>query len=126
MAFVTRSIYFKEGHLIDEVISLDFLTQVAILNSILVPFRMYLMEEFMPTLTIKNVPTKLLEHLKKSASEHHRSLSGEVLFRLEQGLSGYRVDPEAFLVGTEALQKQINHPPLTEKILKSAKEEGRP
>ena len=80
----------------------------------------------MPTLTIKNVPTKLLEHLKKSASEHHRSLSGEVLFRLEQGLSGYRVDPEAFLVGTEALQKQINHPPLTEKILKSAKEEGRP
>ena len=79
----------------------------------------------MPTLTIKNIPAKLHERLKKSADEHHRSLNGEVIFRLEQGLSGKRVDPEAFLVRIEALQKQINLPPLTEKILKSAKEEGR-
>ena len=42
----------------------------------------------MPTLTIKNIPAKLHERLKKSANEHHRSLNGEVIFRLEQGLSG--------------------------------------
>ena len=80
----------------------------------------------MPTLTIKNIPAKLHERLKKSASEHHRSLNDEVLFRLEQGLSGKRVDPLAFLTRLDALQKQINLPPLNEKILKSAKEEGRP
>ena len=42
----------------------------------------------MPTLTIKNIPAKLHERLKKSASEHHRSLNSDVIFRLEQGLSG--------------------------------------
>ncbi len=80
----------------------------------------------MPTLTIKNIPTKLHEHLKKSANEHHRSLNGEVIFRLEQGLRGRRVDPEAFLTRVEALQKQLTLPPLTEEVLWRAKEEGRP
>ena len=80
----------------------------------------------MSTLTIKNIPSKLHERLKKSANEHHRSLNGEVIFRLEQGLRGRLVDPEAFLIRVEALQKQITLPPLTEEVLRRAKEEGRP
>ena len=86
---------------------LTFLTVVAIFDSILVPFRMYPKEDYMPTLTIKNIPTKLHERLKKSANDHHRSLNGEVISRLEQGLRGRRVDPEAFLTRVEALQKQV-------------------
>ena len=80
----------------------------------------------MPTLTIKNIATELYESLKESANEHHRSLNGEDIFRLEQGLRGRRVDPEAFLTRIEALQKQVILPPLTDKVLLRAKEEGRP
>ncbi len=80
----------------------------------------------MPTLTIKNIPSKLHELLKKSANEHHRSLNGEVIFRLEQGLRGRRVDPEAFLKRVEALERQVTLPPLTDEVLRRAKEEGRP
>ena len=83
------------------------------------------MGDDMPTLTIKNIPTRLHKRLKKSANEHHRSLNSEVIIRLEQGLSGKRVDPEAFLTRVEALQKQITLPPLTEEVLRRAKEKGR-
>lgn len=80
----------------------------------------------MPTMTIKNVPDDLYEKLKESAQEHGRSMNNEVIFRLKRALQGGRIDPEAFLARVEALQKQISLPPLTDKILRTAKEEGRP
>ena len=80
----------------------------------------------MPTLTIKNIPVDLYERLKKRAQEHRRSVNSEVIFCLERALRGRRVDPETFLSRIEALQKQIALPPLTDDILRRAKEEGRP
>lgn len=79
----------------------------------------------MPTLTIKNIPTELYERLKKRAQEHRRSVNSEVIFCLERALRGRRVDPETFLSRVEALQKQITLPPLTDDVLRKAKEEGR-
>jgi plasmid stability protein len=37
----------------------------------------------MPTLTLKNIPAKLLKELKNQAKEHHRSMQGEVMEILE-------------------------------------------
>jgi len=80
----------------------------------------------MPTMTIKNVPDDLYERLKGSAQEHGRSINSEVIFCLKRALQGGRIDPEAFLSRVEALQRQISLPPLTDEILRHAKEEGRP
>lgn len=79
----------------------------------------------MPSLTIKNIPVELYDRLKKRARERRRSVNSEVIICLEQALRCGRVDPEAFLSRIEALQTQITLPPLTDEILRGAKEEGR-
>jgi plasmid stability protein len=38
------------------------------------------------TLSIKNVPDHIYERLRKKATEHHRSLQGELMAILEAGL----------------------------------------
>jgi plasmid stability protein len=80
----------------------------------------------MPNMTIKNVPVDLYEKLKESAQEHGRSINNEVIFCLKRVLRGGRIDPEAFLSRMDALQRQMSLPPLTDKILRKAREEGRP
>lgn len=37
----------------------------------------------MPSLTVKNIPDKVLKRLKEKAKSNHRSLQGEVLYTLE-------------------------------------------
>lgn len=81
---------------------------------------------FMPNLTIKNVPDDLYEKLKENAREHGRSMNNEVISCLKRAVSGGRIDPEAFLARVDALQKELSLPPLTDKILKKARDEGRP
>ncbi len=61
----------------------------------------------MPTVTIKNVPDRLYEKLKKRAKENRRSIDSEAIFCLNHALQSGRVDPETFLAGVEALQQQI-------------------
>ena len=80
----------------------------------------------MPTLTIKNIPDDLYEQLKKRAKEQRRSVNSEVIVCLERALHSKRVDPETFLAGVDALQRQVSLEPLTDDILRDAKAEGRP
>lgn len=80
----------------------------------------------MPSLTIKVIPEKLLEQLRKSASVHRRSLNSEVLIRLERSLGSTRIDPDVFLARVSALQQRTDLPPLTDDILERAINEGRP
>lgn len=80
----------------------------------------------MPTITIKNIPDDLYEKLKKKAEEHGGSMDNEVIFCLKRVLQASRVDPEAFLSGVEAMQQRMSLPPLTDELLRAAKEEGRP
>ncbi|MBI2883295.1 MAG: Arc family DNA-binding protein [Candidatus Methylomirabilis oxyfera] len=80
----------------------------------------------MPNLTIKSVPDELYQRLKQSASEHRRSMNREVIVCLERSLLSRRVEPGAFLARVDALREKISLPPLTEKILRSAKSTGRP
>ena len=80
----------------------------------------------MPSLTIKNVPTKLYQRLKTSARNHRRSINSEVIFYLERAFTSRRVDPDSFIKRIETLQQQISAPALTEQILREAKKKGRP
>lgn len=80
----------------------------------------------MPNMTIKNLPDDLYEKLKERAQEHGRSINNEVIFCLKRALRSSPIDPEAFLARVDALQKKMSLPPLTDKILRKAREEGRP
>ena len=80
----------------------------------------------MPNMTIKNVPDDLYEKLKENAREHGRSINNEVIFCLKRAVGGGRIDPEAFLARVDALQRELSLPPLTDKILRKARDEGRP
>ncbi|WP_337287065.1 Arc family DNA-binding protein [Candidatus Methylomirabilis sp.] len=80
----------------------------------------------MPNLTIKGIPDKLYQRLKQSASEHRRSMNREVIVCLERSLLSRRIEPGAFLAQVDALREKMALPPLTEKILRSAKSAGRP
>jgi len=79
-----------------------------------------------PTLTVKNISSDIYIRLKDAAKMHRRSVNNEILFRLETSLRSARIDADTFLARLDALQQQTPMPPLTDEILKQAKEQGRP
>jgi len=80
----------------------------------------------MPTLTVKNIPEEIYERLKKSASAHRRSINKEVIYCIDRALGSTRLDPDVFLARLDLLQQKIHVSPLTDRVLRKAKEEGRP
>lgn len=80
----------------------------------------------MPTMTIKNIPEDLYFKIRQSAVENGRSINSEVIYCLKRSFQGGRVDREELLAKFKALREKIPLPPLTDEILRSAKEEGRP
>ena len=79
----------------------------------------------MATLTIKNIPDELYRQLKERATQHHRSINGEVISCLEKSLVSTRVDPEEFLEQVRALRRRMPRVFVTEKSLRQAKNWGR-
>jgi|MudIll2142460700_1097286.scaffolds.fasta_scaffold1173839_1 plasmid stability protein len=80
----------------------------------------------MPSVTVKNIPEEIYERLKKSAAAHRRSINKEVIHCLDRALGSARLDPDAFLARLDFLQRKIRVSPLTDRVLRKAKEEGRP
>jgi len=80
----------------------------------------------MPSITVKSIPDELYERIKQSAAEHRRSINKEIIICLERTLLARRVNPAVFLARADALREQSNLPPLTDRILRKAKSEGRP
>jgi hypothetical protein len=80
----------------------------------------------MPTITLKGVPADLYERIKQCAAEPRRSLNSEIIVCLERSVKGRRIDPDTFLSRVDRLRERINLPPLTDDILRTAKEAGRP
>jgi plasmid stability protein len=79
-----------------------------------------------PTLTVKNMPSKLYDRLKRSAKEHHRSLNAEIIACVERVLEPAAVDAEEYLAKLDALHRRLELPELTADLLESAKRSGRP
>jgi len=79
----------------------------------------------MATLTIKNVPGKLVRRLKTQASLHRRSLNLEVISCLEAATGATPVDPEALLATARAMRIVPKGLRVTDRLLKQFKNEGR-
>ena len=65
----------------------------------------------MATVTIKNLPDDLYELIKQNAASNHRSINGEIIFRLERSLK-YKEEADKFLERIENLQKTVLAPEL--------------
>jgi plasmid stability protein len=80
----------------------------------------------LPTLTIRNVPGRLVRRLKSRAVRHRRSLSHEVIACLEMATRAAPVDPEALLARIRAVRRTPTDFRLTDRTLARLKAEGRP
>lgn len=81
----------------------------------------------MPTaITIKNIPSRLYDILKKNAARNHRSINSEVISLIEKMYLSIKISPEEFLANARELRKRTKKFLLTEDILNKAKNEGRP
>ena len=77
--------------------------------------------------TIENMPPKLYEKLKMRTAAHRRSVNSEVIGCLEEILIHQRVSTEELLKRLEELRNRVSDaPPLTDELLRKAKEKGRP
>ena len=77
-------------------------------------------------LTIKGVPDSLYRRLKRLAALHRRSLNNEIIICLEQASGAANLNPEAWLGDADRMRKRLALSSLTERMLRKAKEVGRP
>jgi len=76
--------------------------------------------------TIKNLSLRLHRKLKRRAGANKRSLNREVIDILEQAVQSTPLDVEATLAEFARLRGRIHGPPLTDALLREAKNQGRP
>jgi antitoxin FitA len=79
----------------------------------------------MATLTIKNIPDRLIGRLKQDAKRHRRSVNSEVIVYLERALTAGRVNPEDFLETARAFRQGTKRLFVTDRELREAKRWGR-
>ena len=80
----------------------------------------------MATLTIKNVPDRLVRRLKSQAALHRRSLNLEVITCLESVAQSVPVDTDQLLARARAVRRAPAGQRLTDTVLARLKGEGRP
>ena len=80
----------------------------------------------MPALTIKNIPDELYDRLKEAARAHRRSLNSEILYCVERTLIPYKTDVSGHLAIARKLREKTASYTLTDELLVSAKNDGRP
>jgi len=80
----------------------------------------------MPALTIKNIPDEIYARLKESARVHHRSLNSEILHCVERALVPYKIDVVEHTLFARKIREKTASYPLTDEILNTTKNSGRP
>ena len=79
----------------------------------------------MASLTIKNIPDNLYEHLKQAASIHHRSINSELIVCLEKALLPTKVTALDLKSAAQRLRSRVNTSIFTAEDIEAAKQEGR-
>ncbi len=79
----------------------------------------------MASLTIKNIPENLYEHLKQAASAHHRSINSELIVCLEKVLLPAKTTTKDLKISAQQLRSRVNLSTLTAEDIDLAKQEGR-
>lgn len=81
----------------------------------------------MANVTVKGIPDDIYERLKQEAESNHRSVNREIIHRLERSVSAPVVDADRYLADLEALHGRASSlPHLTDELLRSARDYGRP
>jgi len=60
----------------------------------------------MPTITVKNIPSDLYEHLKQSAKDNRRSINSEIIVCIERAVRSRSADSEAPVARGQQLREQ--------------------
>lgn len=79
----------------------------------------------MASLTIKNIPDELYEHLKQAANAHHRSINSELIHCLETTLLPTRISADELKDTARALRERATVPALDPDEINAARNEGR-
>ncbi len=79
----------------------------------------------MSNLTLKGVPERLHEQLRRAADANRRSLNSEVIHRLESSFGLAPLDPAELLARARAVRERAPLPYLTDAALREARERGR-
>ena len=80
----------------------------------------------MPALTVKNIPDDLYSRLKEAARVHRRSPNSEILYCVERMLVPYKIDASDHLAMARKLREKSAAYVLTDELIDSAKNDGRP
>ena len=80
----------------------------------------------MATFTVKNIPPKLYEKLKKSAELNRRSINSEIIVCIEKSIQSQVLDSNQVLANARKLRSLTKAVPITDDELVLAKEAGRP
>jgi len=76
--------------------------------------------------TIKNLPRGVHRRLKSQAALNKRSLNGEIVEILEKAMQSQPVNIDDFIADLDRFHARHKIPPITEEMLRAAKNEGRP
>ena len=79
----------------------------------------------MASLTIKNIPDDLYEHLKQAANAHHRSINSELIYCLERTLLPTKLSSSDLKEAAKLLRGRVLVQRIDVDEINSAKNEGR-
>ena len=80
----------------------------------------------MSRIVLRGVADHLHREIRQAAARNRRTLSAEILFRLEESFGQGTVDIEQLLERIQRRRKSIGTPDLSEEALRRLKNEGRP
>ena len=79
----------------------------------------------MATITVKNIPDRAYDALKKLAASHHRSINSEIIYLLEKFTGSSKLSPEEHLFMARKMRNKIKKVISADEI-SNAINEGRP
>ncbi|MAR89834.1 MAG: DNA-binding protein [Pseudomonadales bacterium] len=79
----------------------------------------------MASLTIKNIPDELYEHLKQAANAHHRSINSELIYCLEKTLLPNKLSATDLRDSAKLLRARVMADTIDSDEIDAAKREGR-
>jgi plasmid stability protein len=79
-----------------------------------------------PTITVKNIPERTYNVLKKQAAEHRRSINSEIIYIIERATRSNKIDPFYHLQAARRIRKKTEGHTFLNTDMSNAKNRGRP
>jgi plasmid stability protein len=83
-----------------------------------------LLENDMPTITVKNIPAEIYERLKQSVKSNHRSINSEIITCIERAVQSHPVNTDNLLAQARQLRQITASHLLSDDEFNQAKKSG--